>query len=103
MNYKEYDKAIDILAKRIADSGVHYVAIYPIPRGGYYPAIELSKILNLPIVTSDDITSDILVVDDICDSGKTVEKFPDNDKAVVFCRERSKDKVNYIGLYSKEG
>lgn len=100
MTYEEYNKAIDILAKQLINEPIN--SIYPVPRGGYYPAIRLSKILEIPIVT-EITSSSTLIVDDICDSGKTMSRYESNKKAVVFCRKKSEKKVNFIGLFANEG
>ena len=38
-----------------------------------------------------------LIVDDIVDSGKTLEAYPDYDKAVVYAKDYAKDKVTFYG------
>jgi len=45
--------------------------IYGIPRGGLVPAVYLSHLLGLPIVI-EPTGKETLVVDDICDTGKTL-------------------------------
>lgn len=48
--------------------------IYGIPRGGLILAVLLSHRLDLPVILSaDDISPATLVVDDISDTGKTLE------------------------------
>ena len=42
IDYNYYKKAVDSLAEQIKDDGRSYDAIYPIPRGGYFTAIQLS-------------------------------------------------------------
>lgn len=100
ITYKEYDEDIFTLAETIAKSGKSYKNLYPIPRGGYYPTIVLSKYLELPI-TNILVSKETLVVDDIVDSGKTLEGFKDYDTAVVYAKEQSKDKATYYGAIKK--
>jgi len=95
IDFNEYDAAITALADKIKTSGNAYTALMPIPRGGYYPAIKLSALLCLPIITAEP-TDSTLIVDDIVDSGKTLEPFTQH-KAVVFAKEYAKDKVKYYG------
>ena len=95
IEYQKYDQDIMALAEKISQSGKKYEGLYPIPRGGYYPAIRLSQMLELPIITFT--TKNILIVDDIVDSGKTMEQYKNYDKAVVYAKEQSKDKVDYYG------
>ena len=63
-----------------------YDAIYGVPRGGTYVAMEFSHRTGIPLI--DDIVLDkrnleILVVDDIIDSGRTREKYKDYDFACL--------------------
>ena len=48
--------------------------IYGLPRGGLIPAVMLSHQLGIPMVKGD-IGPNTLIVDDICDSGETLDKF----------------------------
>ena len=97
LRFKQYNEDIKILAGKIKDSKKQYQAIYPIPRGGYYPAIALSNLLHIPIVQTLDPNLSILIVDDIVESGKTLEAYPGYDKAVVYADVRTKDKVQFYG------
>jgi len=63
-----------------------YNNIYAIPRGGVPIGIALSGILNLPL--SDTVNPNTLVVDDLIDSGKTLEKCT-NDTAVLYRKKHS--------------
>ena len=47
--------------------------IYGLPRGGLIPAVMLSHQLGIPMAKGD-IGPDTLIVDDICDSGETLDK-----------------------------
>ena len=57
-------------------------SIYGIPRGGLIPAIMLSHRTDLPLVNT--IGKNTLVVDDMSDSGVTLEKMPGQFTAVLF-------------------
>lgn len=73
-NWNYINKAIDDLAVRIKKN--NYIAIYGLPRGGLIPAVMLSHKLNLPLINNKSfVTSKILVVDDIIDSGNTIKEF----------------------------
>lgn len=98
LTYEDYRQTCGKLAARIIDNGCEYNSIYPIPRGGYFAAIELSKHLDLPIIYEKErITENTLIVDDITDTGKTLEGFKENDKAVVYCKERSQQYATFVG------
>ena len=97
ITFEEYDNAISLLAQKIKASGKKYTAVYGIPRGGYYPAIQLSNILGIPAVTSP--ISGVLVVDDIMDSGATLMPYT-QDKAVVYCKDI--EKAEKSGIFYAE-
>ena len=52
--------------------------IYGIPRGGQVIAVILSHIVNKPIIESNNISDRTLIVDDICETGHTLEKLYKN-------------------------
>lgn len=97
ITFEEYDNAISLLAQKIKASGKKYTAVYGIPRGGYYPAIQLSNILGIPAITSP--INGVLVVDDIMDSGATLTPYT-QDKAVVYCKDI--EKAEKSGIFYAE-
>lgn len=98
ITYDCYKVAIAEIARQIKKKERCYKSIYPIPRGGYFTAIELSRLLNTPIECDKaNIDHTTLVVDDICDSGKTIKEFDGYDTAVAFVKERSLNKVSFFG------
>ena len=98
IDYNYYKCAVEAMAEQIKNKGRSYDAIYPIPRGGYFTAIQLSQMLGVRIECDiRKITPKTLVVDDICDSGKGIEGFGNYETAVTFVKERSKDKVSFYG------
>jgi len=57
-------------------------SIYGIPRGGLIPAVMLSHATGLPLVQT--IGKDTLIVDDMTDSGVTMNKMPGQWTATLF-------------------
>lgn len=103
ITYDCYKVAIAEIARQIKEKKRCYKSIYPIPRGGYFTAIELSRLLNTPIECDKaNIDYSTLVVDDICDSGRTIEEFDGYDTAVAFAKERSLEKVSFCGRIVSE-
>ena len=93
--WEEFDKDCDKIAKRLKKTKFH--AIYGVPRGGLMVAVKLSHLLDIPITL--DIYNANLVVDEICDSGKTLlnlSKMPCIYKKRVFAtihiRDQKRDK-----------
>ena len=72
-------------------------SIYGIPRGGLIPAVMLSHQTGLPLV--DTIGANTLVVDDMTDSGVTMNKMPGQWTAVLFHKPHTS--VFTPNVYSK--
>jgi hypoxanthine phosphoribosyltransferase len=78
LEWRDIDDAIERLVLNITSSEIKVVAVGGLPRGGLIPAVMLSHKLNIPFVSQAQISSltgNILIVDDICDSGKTLKRF----------------------------
>lgn len=69
------ESAVDRLANFIKNSGLEIQAIRGLQRGGLIPAVMLSHKLDIPFVNSEITGDDILIVDDICDSGVTLNEY----------------------------
>ena len=72
-------------------------SIYGIPRGGLIPAVMLSHKLGLPMV--ETIGKNTLVVDDMTDSGVTMNEMPGQWTAVLFHKPHTS--VFTPNIYSK--
>ena len=72
-SWEDIDEHMEMLSLDIMKSGVNFNKIHGIKRGGLIPAVMLSHILNTPI--SDIIDPYTLVVDDICDTGETLNSY----------------------------
>jgi hypoxanthine phosphoribosyltransferase len=79
LSWDEIENAIESLAYQIQKSNEYIEAITGLARGGLIPAVLLSHKLGLPYVDllseESEKYDNILVVDDICDSGETLEKY----------------------------
>ena len=78
IKWRDIDEAIERLAINITISKIEIAAVGGLPRGGLIPAVMLSHTLNIPFVSQANIAGvdgNILIVDDICDSGKTLKRF----------------------------
>lgn len=92
ITYEKLQQDTHTLAKKINKD--HYTGVYGIPRGGVPVAILLAGHLGLPLV--DSISDDTLVVDDLVDSGKTLEIYSkSNDTAVLYVKSHSPDIATY--------
>lgn len=80
LKWEEIEWLVNYLVQQILESGEQIDSIFGLPRGGLIPAVMLSHKLDLPLVFEPTPTT--LIVDDICDSGKTFRELfishPDN-------------------------
>ena len=88
MDYEQFLEAIDKIAKKAEEWQVD--SVWGIPRGGLVPAVYLSHRLDVPVDAF--LSGDrCLLVDDISDSGKTLEAESANyyykTATIFFCRE----------------
>jgi len=74
VTWEEIEELVDLLAKQIIKSGYQIEYIFGLQRGGLIPAVLLSHKLDIPM-TQDPTRQNILIVDDICDSGETFKEF----------------------------
>jgi len=73
LTWKDIDELVDKLHKEIIKSGIKVKKIYGMPRGGLIPAVMLSHKMNIPLTTYM-YTKNTIIVDDICDSGQTLQE-----------------------------
>ena len=92
MTWKMFDEATRKLASRITrlkESGA-VKSVFGVPRGGLVTAVRLSYLLNLPLVLDPtEIQSHTLVIDDIADSGRTLEKYKNSLIATLYYSQKS--------------
>jgi hypoxanthine phosphoribosyltransferase len=78
IQWRDIEDAVERLAINISNSDIEITAIGGLPRGGLIPAVLLSHKMNIPFVSQANIAGvvgNILIVDDICDSGRTLKRF----------------------------
>ena len=71
LSWQDFDQAVEGIARRCEDQC--FSGIYGIPRGGLVLAVSLSHRLQLPLL--DQPKAQCLVIDDIYETGRTVEPF----------------------------
>lgn len=103
--YSWQEFAADIVKISAWANGRDFDSVYGIPRGGLIAAVSLSHRLNLPLkLNIKEINEKTLVVDDISDSGKTLEKFEKqlSFKPVVATLFYHKDTSAVPDFYARE-
>ena len=76
INWLELDQYVTKLAEKIKKERIGYFSgVYGLPRGGLVPAVMLSHKLNLPLLMAP--CRGCIVVDDIADTGTTLQHYRD--------------------------
>ena len=75
VSWNEVGTYLNCIAQRIDPHD--FTGVYGIPRGGSVLAAWLSHKLYLPLLSEPK--EDCIIIDDICDSGKTLKEFVESD------------------------
>lgn len=91
INYSLIDMRADIekIATLVRDK---YVYVYGVPKGGIPFAFELANQLDIDVldeIEGQEENKNVLVVDDIIDSGRTRQRFKDFDFACLHIKDKS--------------
>ena len=78
--WSEFDKSVDFIADKCKDFDIS--SIYGVPRGGLCLAVALSHKLNLK--TTEKPLENSLIVDDIFETGVTLNKYTNIEGANFF-------------------
>jgi hypoxanthine phosphoribosyltransferase len=81
LSWDDIQQSVDILCEAILASELEITSVTGLQRGGLIPAVMISHKLNLPYVHS--VHPNTLVVDDICDTGKTLGTILEAPTAVL--------------------
>ena len=81
LSWDDVNSLVDILCHKALISGIQFTSVFGLKRGGLIPAVMVSHKLDLP--WSDVILPKTLVIDDICDSGKTLSDLAGGYSAVL--------------------
>jgi uncharacterized protein len=73
IKWEEINLLVENLAQKIETSNFLIKDIFGLQRGGLIPAVMLSHRLGIPM-SKGTISPNTLIVDDICDSGKTFKE-----------------------------
>jgi hypoxanthine phosphoribosyltransferase len=84
------ETAMDNIASQVESSGLDIKYIFGMPRGGLIPAVMLSHKLNIPLFRPGMVLNNkVLIVDDICDSGGTLQKYNVITTATIHTKEKA--------------
>ena len=83
-SWEQFEKDVEIIAKKIGKKGWKFKNVYGLPRGGLILGICLSHRLEIPLIlNSENIENYTLVVDDIADTGKTLYPYVSRVEVIV--------------------
>ena len=68
LSWAQFDKAVQLMASRFANSAV--TGVYGIPRGGLCLAVALSHAIDRPLLSTPEQSA--LIVDDVYETGRTL-------------------------------
>ena len=99
------DDLVNTLTKGIENNltGIKY--IHGLARGGLIPAVMLSHKLNIPYTPHPELfkPDELLIVDDIADSGKTLKRWKGYQTAVLHYKPHTSKTVPDIWAAKHEG
>tara|TARA_R110001592_G_scaffold26674_6_gene99572 strand:+ start:4921 stop:5355 length:435 start_codon:yes stop_codon:yes gene_type:complete len=86
LSWGDIDSLVEVLCQKIKSSKYPLIieSITGLPRGGLIPAVMVSHKLGIPFINSNELdpitwwkkkNNSILVIDDICDSGETLQYY----------------------------
>lgn len=92
-SWEQFDEDAEKIAELAKDK--NFKSVYGIPKGGLPLEVKLAHLLDVSLILNrDDITKDTLIVDDIVDTGRTIERLLASLghgflAATIFCNEKS--------------
>ncbi|QUC65208.1 phosphoribosyltransferase [Nitrosopumilus sp. K4] len=97
VSWREVEKLVKILSKKIIDLNRDFTSISTISRGGLVPARLLADHLGIETIFVDKnkIPYDSIFVDDIYDSGKTFKK--------IIPKIEDPSKLVFVTLFARRG
>ena len=83
LEWSDIEQLVEVLDEKVLGTKIRY--IHGIERGGLIPAIMLSHRLNIPYVSHPELFNreEVLIVDDIADSGITISRWDKYTTAVL--------------------
>ena len=99
------DDLVTTLANGIKDNIIGIKYIHGLSRGGLIPAVMLSHKLNIPYTPYPELfpKEHVLIVDDIADSGLTLDRWKNYETAVLHYKPHTSKTVPSIWATKHEG
>jgi len=101
LSWDDIEELVKEICKQIPLTTPTIDSVHGIARGGLIPAVMVSHLTNLPYVNV--VGPNTLVIDDIADSGVTLEKSPGVYTAVLHYKPHTSSFKPNISAYIHEG
>jgi uncharacterized protein len=99
LTWDDINHLVDILATEINSYPTQPIYVTGLARGGLIPAVMLSHKTDLKYISSEDLSTvshiDVLIVDDIADSGETLSQYTAWNTAVLHYKLQSEHIPTY--------
>jgi len=108
LTWEDIENQITDLAEQISKNRENIIAVYGLPRGGLIPAVLLSHKLGVKYVNEWPLIKDlyhpynVLIVDDICDSGKTLKEYNNHPTATLHYKPSAITKPTFYSNIAEE-
>jgi hypoxanthine phosphoribosyltransferase len=100
LSWGDIKTAVESLAYQIKKSNIEISAIKGLQRGGLIPAVMLSHLLDIPMTDNEVVSSSVLIVDDICDTGKTLTYYKQTNNHIATIHHKQTAIVEPTFYYS---
>jgi len=101
--YEMFEKRCEEISKSILkNKNIKY--IMGIHRGGLIPAVRISHLTGLPMIQFDDVVphTDIAIIDDCIDSGRTRDKWKEYKYYYVLIDKQKEKVIDWIIFWWEE-
>jgi hypoxanthine phosphoribosyltransferase len=100
LSWDDVKTAVESLAHQIKESNIEISKIKGLQRGGLIPAVILSHLLDIPMTDNEVVSSTVLIVDDICDTGKTLTYYKQTNNPIATIHHKQTAIVEPTFYYS---
>ena len=104
LEWSDIEVLVEVLANKVLGSNIRY--IHGIERGGLIPAVMLSHRLNIPYTSHPELfnPNEVLIVDDIADSGNTISRWSKYTTAVLHYKPHTSccEPTKYVALHTSD-
>jgi hypoxanthine phosphoribosyltransferase len=83
LGWHDIEELVDNLCYQIVTNHPEIKYVHGLSRGGLIPAVMVSHILGIKYINIPTCIEDTMIIDDICDSGVTLEEWENYNTAVL--------------------